>query len=312
MSPRPLIVSEEIEEKELLWWQQFAEVEDRFCWVQTPQAQRILRGHYLREIISVTKPGGRILELGCGTGWLCILLAELGALEVCGIDFSEAQIRLATQNAKQRNVSSRTKFYCMDGTSGQFGFGQFDTVIVHGFLHHLTVTEIEKTLRSIPSLLTPNASFIVFEPIRRVNQSNAPANPWVKRIWKLSQMANRGARYGLRKFSKRESEIRELIGKRSVGMSPHGPSPKEMPFEENELDYFLSPYFLITQRKTCMTISHLVVQEWLLRQVSQPFSSKLLIPFVARLAAWFDQKAITYPTVLGDVWSFDMFICHKK
>lgn len=309
---RPFTVSDEIEKKEHQWWQQFAEVEDKFCWVQTPQVQKILRGNYLRKIINLTKHRGRILELGCGTGWLCMLLAELGASEVYGIDFSEAQIQLAIQNAAHRGVSERVRFYCMDGTSGKLEFGQFDTVIVHGFLHHLAVSEIELTLKNIPSLLNQNGSFIVFEPIRRVSQIDAPVNPWLNRICKLRKTANRGSRYGLRKFSKKESEIRELIEKRQAGVYPHGPSPKEMPFEVNELECYLDHKFKIIQQQTYMTISHLVVQEWLLRQVSQPFSSKLLLPIVARLAAYFDRKAIAYPNDLCDVWSFDMFTCKKK
>jgi hypothetical protein len=35
------ITSAERESKELEWWQEFAELEERFAWVQTPAVQRI-------------------------------------------------------------------------------------------------------------------------------------------------------------------------------------------------------------------------------------------------------------------------------
>ena len=55
-----------MESRILEWWQEFAELEERCAWMQTPVIQRILRGRYVREIVKYADADSRIIELGCG------------------------------------------------------------------------------------------------------------------------------------------------------------------------------------------------------------------------------------------------------
>ena len=85
------------------------------------------------------RPGDRILDFGCGTGWTSIMLAQMGA-EVLGLDVSEAALNIASENAR-RSLSSeqqcRIRFERFDGDtiSGEDGF--FDFVMVFEAIHHL-------------------------------------------------------------------------------------------------------------------------------------------------------------------------------
>ena len=76
--------SAELNAAEHQWWARFSGLEERFCWVQTPVIQRFLRGEYLRLIVEAAAGEKRVLELGCGSGWLAVLLARMGARKIVG------------------------------------------------------------------------------------------------------------------------------------------------------------------------------------------------------------------------------------
>jgi len=309
---RPTSVSQEIQDAELKWWKKYSNVEYKYAWVQLPWIQAILRGHYIREIISLCPKDGRIVELGCGMGWLSCVLAESGAHEVWGTDFSEAQIELANVEAKARNVSDRVKFVTANSAEQLESLGQFDVVIVHAFLHHLTVNEIAECLASIPKYLKKEGKFLVFEPVIEWHPNHETFNiyEWFQR--KLAGVAHRGKRIGLRHFSEEEILAKSLLDSRNEGKLPHGPSPKEMPFNEGELEEFLGRDFLILRKEKCIARSYLTVQEWLLRGLSHPVSTKILLPIVVRAAAWLDRRVIRSGKISSGTWVFSMFVCKSK
>ncbi len=50
-------------------------------------------------------PGGKILEVAPGPGYLAIEIAKLGSYEVSGLDISRSFVRIASENARQSGVS---------------------------------------------------------------------------------------------------------------------------------------------------------------------------------------------------------------
>lgn len=301
---RPENVPPELEAAELAWWDKYAVLEQKFAWVQTPQIQNILRGDYVREIISKCPPSGRIIELGCGVGWLCCALAEHGAGEVWGTDFSEKQIELAKQEARSRGVSEKVNFATANNADQFKQLGLFDVVIVHAFLHHLTGQQLKECIASIPKYLTPGGMLLVFEPVHQ--NKPRPYGLLPRIMQKLGGLAKK-----LRRYSPEEIHWRKLFSERHVGKEPHGPSPKEMPFEPESLDRFLFPYFEIESKKVFLASAHLVMQEWLLRAVSAPRSTRILLPFVARIASALDKRMIIQGAPEG-AWLFTMFVCRPK
>ncbi|MGA2260984.1 MAG: class I SAM-dependent methyltransferase [Acidobacteriota bacterium] len=304
--------SAELDASERQWWQTFAELEYRFAWAQPPAMQRILRGRYMREIVRLAGKGGHILELGCGTGWLCLALARSGASNVCGLDFSPAQIAIAKMQAENAGLADRVHFMCADATSDCKPGENFDCVVIHGFLHHLDKTEIARTLTSVRRWLKPSGVLVVFEPIHHKDQPGKPCSRWERWQWILARWSSRGRRWGLRRESSEEARWRALFARRTVGVAPYGPSPKEIGFIPGELESYLCRHFIVERKQPCMVMSHLVVQEWLLRELSHPRLSRLLLPCVARAAAWMDRRLLHQAELPANLWVMTLFVCHLK
>lgn len=72
--------------------------------------------------------GKFVLDLGCGSGILAIGAALLGADFVLGLDFDFDVLKVALDNAKLMNVSSKTSFICVD-ISNIYLRNNVDTVI---------------------------------------------------------------------------------------------------------------------------------------------------------------------------------------
>jgi SAM-dependent methyltransferase len=52
-----------------------------------------------------------VIDMGCGSGVLSIIAAELGAGEVHGVDAAPGTVEVATANAERRGVADRITFY---------------------------------------------------------------------------------------------------------------------------------------------------------------------------------------------------------
>ncbi|MGA2223302.1 MAG: class I SAM-dependent methyltransferase [Syntrophobacteraceae bacterium] len=78
----------------------------------------------------------RVLELGCGTGWLSTLLANYYGCSVTAIDFNPVAIEQAKRmsEAIAGNSATKPKFEVTD--LFLFDATPFDIVISHGVLHH--------------------------------------------------------------------------------------------------------------------------------------------------------------------------------
>jgi ubiquinone/menaquinone biosynthesis C-methylase UbiE len=79
--------------------------------------------------------GAKVLEVGCGTGPICRLIAELDNVEfIVGVDPSDRLIQKAEElSGGTGNVS----YEVGDGKSLRFADGEFDAVILHTILTHV-------------------------------------------------------------------------------------------------------------------------------------------------------------------------------
>lgn len=73
----------------------------------------------------------KILDIGCGTGSLSVLMAGLGH-QVTGIDFSSAMIELAKTKASAHDHS--IQFHVMNAASPQLPANQFDAIVCRHLL----------------------------------------------------------------------------------------------------------------------------------------------------------------------------------
>jgi SAM-dependent methyltransferase len=85
----------------------------------------------------------RVLDVGCGPGFLMLFLAELG-IEVEGIDFSPSSSELAPAEVRERIVIG-------DVTEQHVPAQSFDLVICREVLEHLTVLQVRRTIAQLCS-----------------------------------------------------------------------------------------------------------------------------------------------------------------
>jgi 2-polyprenyl-3-methyl-5-hydroxy-6-metoxy-1,4-benzoquinol methylase len=117
----------------------------------------------------------RVLEVGCGPGYISLELARNG-YDTTGIDLSKACIDIAKDFAKKDPWSGTRgplAYLCGDFYVENLLQSQsFDAVIFVGALHHFS--DQEKVGKRVQTLLKENGLIIVHEPTRdRVTRGNA-------------------------------------------------------------------------------------------------------------------------------------------
>jgi SAM-dependent methyltransferase len=133
------------------------------------------------------RQGGRVLELGCGTGHKLIPIASDGH-PCAGLDFSSDMLAEAQRKANERGVPVEW----VQGDMRAFDLGRtFDFVFIaaNSLLHLHAAQDLVSCFRSVRSHLAPGARFVfdVFNPsvrllaeadgVRRTRESLSFADP---------------------------------------------------------------------------------------------------------------------------------------
>ena len=101
---------------------------------------------------------GSVLDIGCGTGSLSVLMAELGHT-VTGIDLSPAMIERSKAKAEAADYS--ISFQVMDASNPVFPAQQFQAIVCRHLLWALP--ERARVLQSWSNLLVPNGRLLLIE-----------------------------------------------------------------------------------------------------------------------------------------------------
>jgi 2-polyprenyl-3-methyl-5-hydroxy-6-metoxy-1,4-benzoquinol methylase len=107
---------------------------------------------------SLPPSGGSVLDIGCGTGSLSVVMASLG-YQVTGIDFSPEMISRAEAKAKASQQS--IKFQVMDAAFPQFPPEQFDAIVCRHLLWALP--ELDQVLQRWEPLLKLGGRLLLIE-----------------------------------------------------------------------------------------------------------------------------------------------------
>ncbi|MBU1632523.1 MAG: methyltransferase domain-containing protein [Nanoarchaeota archaeon] len=112
------------------------------------------------------KRGGKVIELGCGHGYLTLELAR-NNLDVIGVDLSSKSIEIAEKFANENkfkdNFGSLT--YKYDNIlSMDLGKNIFDSIVFFGTLHHMP--NVDTILSKANEALKKGGNLIVCEPVR--------------------------------------------------------------------------------------------------------------------------------------------------
>lgn len=102
----------------------------------------------------------KVLDLGCGSGWLSIFLARQ-SFQVIGIDLARHAIELAQQWAQQENLDNAVfKVADISAPGAEYAAGdKFDAVVANSIFEHLTYELAAKTLGRLRQEVKPGGLF---------------------------------------------------------------------------------------------------------------------------------------------------------
>jgi SAM-dependent methyltransferase len=103
-------------------------------------------------------PPGKLLDLGCGTGWTSVMFARRG-YDVVGQDISEEAVEMA--NKHMLSPSYKLKFEAND-YEGMTYRDEFDCAVFFDSLHH--AEDEVAALKSVYKALRPGGVLVVSEP----------------------------------------------------------------------------------------------------------------------------------------------------
>jgi SAM-dependent methyltransferase len=109
-------------------------------------------------------PPGLALDLGCGTGFNSLTLAQAG-WQVIGIDFALRAVFIARQRLSKAGIQ-RAKFMVEDVTRPDHWNGPFDLILDIGCLHGLADEGKLAYLKNLYGLLAPRGYFLLYAHLK--------------------------------------------------------------------------------------------------------------------------------------------------
>jgi 2-polyprenyl-3-methyl-5-hydroxy-6-metoxy-1,4-benzoquinol methylase len=136
-----------------------AQLEERYMAIH---AYAVARMHLALEwLLPVARAGGRLLDIGCASGYYSVAFARAGG-RATGIDISKASIGLARRRAERGLVAKRCEFLHGDMRSLPISEGDYDAVAMIEVLEH--VREQTEALEQALRALRPGGLLVVATP----------------------------------------------------------------------------------------------------------------------------------------------------
>jgi len=121
-------------------------------------------------------PGKKVLEIGCGTGYVSHYIASKTGMQVIGSDLCVPFIEEARDKFKLPNLSYEVLDF---NDAAADANKKFDYIIGNGILHHLYY-HLDKTFVTLREMLNPGGKIIFMEP--------NIYNPYVAAIFKNKRL----------------------------------------------------------------------------------------------------------------------------
>ena len=113
-----------------------------------------------------------IIDIGCGSGRLCYLLAKDGATKVVGVDYSQQMIEIAKDFVIKKGLQDKIEFKCVDFLSKFETKIKFDVSIALGVFDYLkNPKEFLLKMKSITNrkiIVSYPAKYAFQAPIRKI------------------------------------------------------------------------------------------------------------------------------------------------
>ena len=113
--------------------------------------------HRFLPLLENTSPGDRILELGCGPGYLLEFLRDQGFKNIEGIDISAEQVQIAAKQGLHVSVADVFSFLSRKRNA-------YDVIFAIDFVEHFSKSELLSLLPRVHKALKHNGLFIIQTP----------------------------------------------------------------------------------------------------------------------------------------------------
>jgi len=119
-----------------------------------------------QDIAARVSTGDRVLDIGCGTGALAVILARKGAL-VTAIDIAAPMLAQAAQRVREAEVADRIDLRELGAVDLDTAFPDvsFDTVVSTLVFSELSDDEIEYTLAECRRVLQPGGQLLIADEV---------------------------------------------------------------------------------------------------------------------------------------------------
>jgi len=157
------------------------------------QEYRYLSGAFNSKVKNILRilgdiDGKKILDIGCGVGFISFRMQKKGAT-VSGIDYSESQIRFATQRFPELNFSISSAYTLPQD--------QYDIVTMFSVIEHLADPAL--AIKNIKSVLKPGGVLVV--------TTDLDQKPW---FYKFNRFSKEGRAYRLiKKVESRRKQFKD-------------------------------------------------------------------------------------------------------
>tara|TARA_B100000508_G_scaffold93396_1_gene72947 strand:- start:372 stop:1196 length:825 start_codon:yes stop_codon:yes gene_type:complete len=151
---------------------------------------------------SLNLEGATVLDVGCGLGGPCRMLADEYNCQVTGLDLSKEYIRTAKELSKLVKLDRKTSFIQGDATSLPFEDNTFDVIWTQHV--QMNIPNKEKFYSEISRVLKSGGHFLYYEILKKGDGEVNYPMPWastseISFLFKEAEMDNFLTKFGLTK-----------------------------------------------------------------------------------------------------------------
>jgi cyclopropane-fatty-acyl-phospholipid synthase len=141
---------------------------------ETLEEAQIGKKRHIAAKLHLTKPGLKVLDIGCGWGGMALNLAQDSGANVLGVTLSEEQLIIARQRAAEARLSETCKFELVDYRA--LG-GRYDRIVSVGMFEHVGVPYYDAFFAKVCELLTDEGVML----LHFIGRSEGPGstNAWI-------------------------------------------------------------------------------------------------------------------------------------